>query len=87
MSPEQIEREIDAFNARMCEHVESIRVFVTMPQGGNTAGLSRGAGNYYAQIGHVQEWIDGRKGETAAEEIGRVIAPPDDADDWKGGVD
>jgi len=86
MNQEEVEREIDAFNARMSEHVESVRVFVTMPQDGMTAAISRGAGNYYAQVGHAREWLNARNCETAAEEIGRVIAPPDDADDWKNGV-
>lgn len=86
MTPKQVREELAAFCARMSEHTESIRVFVTMPENGGTAAMSRGEGNYYAQVGGIQEWLDGRKGETAAHEIGRVIQPPDDddAEAWKG---
>lgn len=85
MTSDQIQKEIDTFCARMSEHTESIRVFITIPQNGMTAALSRGHGNYYAQVGHISEWLDGTKAETAARELGHVVRPsdPPEGEGWK----
>lgn len=84
MTSDEIRKELSAFCSKMSEHTESIRIFITMPEDGGTASISRGEGNYYAQIGQIQEFLDGRRGETTAHEIGRVIQPPDeDAEEWK----
>jgi hypothetical protein len=85
MNREHVAKELAAFCARMNEHTESIRVFVTLPENGMTASHSMGGGNYYAQVGQIQEWLDNRKGENQAIEIARVMPqpPPDDGEAWK----
>ena len=40
------------------EHCESVRIFVTVQNGGGeTAAMDFGSGNFYAQLGQIQEWI------------------------------
>lgn len=48
----------DAVGA-LTEHFDSVRIFVTVHDGSGDATLSydTGAGNYYAQLGQVREWL------------------------------
>ena len=48
--------------ADILEHADSVRIFVTVHQGGagdsgETATITFGGGNFYAQIGQVAEWL------------------------------
>lgn len=43
------------------EHFDSVLILVTFPHpdnGQNTMSYERGAGNFYAQLGQVREWLD-----------------------------
>lgn len=47
----------DDLVAKLGEHCDSVRVFLTIPtEGGETTSYSVGNGNIYAQIGLVKEW-------------------------------
>lgn len=51
------------------EHCDSVRIFVTAPGvDGNTHSISKGSGNWYAQYGHVKEWITSEEEATRMEE-------------------
>ncbi len=45
--------------SEIMEHAASVRVFVTMHDGGaeETNTYTSGGGNFYAQIGQVAEWL------------------------------
>ena len=58
MITEQVTKEIETFVNRMSEHVDSIRIFVTKCDGKNTKTFTTGGGNFYAQKGQVEEWIE-----------------------------
>ena len=77
MTPEQINKEITTFCNRMSEHVDSIRIIVTHPEMGNTACQSYGEGNWYAQVGSVNEWLESAKNGDLAREISQAICRED----------
>lgn len=56
----ELEKIVDEACSKLREHVDSVRIFVTRDNddGSLTAGLSRGRGNYYAQKGLIQEWLE-----------------------------
>jgi hypothetical protein len=78
MDPEQIEREIEAFAARMSEHVDSIRIFVTYPEAGMTAAQSAGRGNWFAQRESCREWLSRNDQSDLANMIGDAVAKDED---------
>ena len=53
-----VEVEVDAMCHRLAEMgCDSVRIFVTSPAAnGNTGTLSRGTGNFYAQLGIIHDW-------------------------------
>lgn len=53
---EMVERAADALS----EHAESVRIFVTdrtMDGKANSRGIEAGRGNFYAQLGQIQEFL------------------------------
>jgi hypothetical protein len=60
MVPNHIELLIKELSAKLAEHCQSVRVFVTYPSDdgeSNTCGYTFGNGNLYAQLGQVNEWL------------------------------
>lgn len=56
----EVERKlVDDCVAKLLENFDSVRVFVTRHDGNqeNTASYETGGGNFYAQLGQVQEWV------------------------------
>ncbi len=55
----ELRKLVDDFNAKMLEHFDSVRIFVTLHNGGEeeTQAYETGGGNFYAQLGQVKEWI------------------------------
>lgn len=51
---------VDECSAKLLEHFDSVRIFVSKHDGGetNTASYEAGGGNFYAQLGQVAEWLD-----------------------------
>lgn len=41
----------------LAEHFDSVQVFVTRQEEGSTFHVAMGAGNYFARVGQVREWI------------------------------
>ena len=58
-----IERDIGTMLQSLLErHTPcSIRVFVTMNEGGKSFGKSWGNGDFYSMLGYVSEWMDIQK--------------------------
>lgn len=57
---EEIEKKTEEFASLLAEHVDTVRIFVTKHGDGSkdsSASLTTGRGNFYAQIGHIKEWI------------------------------
>lgn len=50
---------VDKCRDQMLEHFDSVRVFVTKHNGGEseTQSYETGGGNFYAQLGQVTEWL------------------------------
>lgn len=42
---------------QIIEHVDSVQIIVTFHDGENTSSYDKGAGNFYARQGSVEEWI------------------------------
>jgi hypothetical protein len=54
--------------AKISEHVDSVIIFVNKRREDGQRGtwrMSFGAGNYYAQYGHVRSWLVAEEGLTA----------------------
>lgn len=56
---EQIQKLVAESAAKLLEHCDSVRIFVTWHDGSteNTGSFEKGGGNFYAQLGQVQEWL------------------------------
>ena len=55
-----IEKLVDNAIDQLREHCDSVHIFVTMPTSdGNphTAAAEKGAGNFYARLGQIEEWL------------------------------
>ena len=57
--PEQEQKLVDDTVAKLSEHFDSVRIFVTRHEGNesNTASYETGGGNFYAQLGQIREWL------------------------------
>lgn len=54
----QIEEKVTKFLSEIGEHAESVRIFLTYPEGnGETGCYTEGRGNFHAQTGQIREWI------------------------------
>lgn len=55
----ELKAKVDDTVAKLSEHFDSVRVFVTLHNGGEseTQSYETGGGNFYAQLGQVQEWL------------------------------
>lgn len=61
MTKEEIKKLVDDHVSQIREHVDSVKVFVTFPTDdgtGETAGYESGSGNFYAQFGQINEWLN-----------------------------
>ena len=56
MSDDDI-RILERHVAQLGEHFQSVRIITTSHQDGNTFTATSGAGNFYAQIASVREWL------------------------------
>ena len=65
----------DDFCAKMMEMgCDSVQVIATAKTGScEWLKLNRGIGNTFARMGAVRDWLDGRTGETLAEEIATAL--------------
>ncbi len=51
---------VDEFAAKLGEHCDSVRIFVTRPSPDDstkTQSYEQGSGNFYAQFGQINEWL------------------------------
>lgn len=56
---EEDKKVVDEAVAKLSEHFDSVRVFVTRHNGGDgeTESYETGGGNFYAQLGQITEWV------------------------------
>jgi hypothetical protein len=66
------ERIVDSHCIQLMEHFDYVRVFVGKhdPHADISGGVSRGRGNYYAQRGHVEDWLVAQRAQTRREAAG-----------------
>jgi hypothetical protein len=61
MSDDTKDRDLDLVEkhaTELSEYFDSVRIFVTRHDGTKgTVHLTKGRGNFYAQYGHVREWL------------------------------
>lgn len=48
---------VDKAVAELLVHFDAVQVFVTRVDNKQTIGYARGDGNFYARVGHVNEWL------------------------------
>lgn len=55
----QIENLAEECAAKLMEHADSVRIFITIHTGdkSETFGYSTGLGNFQAQYGQIREWM------------------------------
>lgn len=55
----ELQKLVDDVNAKLLEHFDSVRIFVTLHNGGEavTQSYETGGGNFCAQFGQVMEWV------------------------------
>lgn len=78
MTNAEVEALIKKHASELGEHFESVRIFVTWPNpnnGANTQAFDSGVGNFYAQLGHIREWLE------IQGEYQRIWAAKKDAED------
>lgn len=85
MTEAQAAQMLEAAAARLGEHFEAVQIMVTWQEGGQTFGLKRGVGNWYARVALAQEMVSVDRSCDLAAQISKVIPqpPPDEGDDWK----
>lgn len=67
---DRIEKLVEATALKLGEHVDSVRIVVTINSGdGNYAMFSRGSGNFFAQRDSVREWLMMRDQESKNETL------------------
>lgn len=54
------EKLVESAVSRLIEHFDSVRIIVTKNSLDGTIMISRGDGNFYAQIGSTQDWLEAR---------------------------
>lgn len=65
-------KEIERHVAQLGERFDSIRIIASRQQDGKTITCSSGAGNFYAQLGSVHDWLirqDAQSKEHARKEM------------------
>jgi len=67
-------RELERHVSQLGEHFDSVRIIATVHKNGMTESFSFGAGNFYAQMGAVREWVSRRE-----EEVLEVVRKPPEA--------
>lgn len=60
MTDEEREILVESLAARIAEHFDSVRIFASRTDGTVTKAFTTGRGNFYAQIGQVEEWVNER---------------------------
>jgi hypothetical protein len=63
---DEMERIVKRAVSQLGEHFDSVQIFVTSQEGRLTKAYWHGAGNWYARLGQVGEWLvmqDARAGE------------------------
>lgn len=87
MDEKAAEQMLDQMASRLGEHFEAVQIMVTWQENGQTFGLKRGVGNWYARVALAQEMISVDRSCDMAREIGKVLPHPaddDDGENWKG---
>ena len=80
---------IEALAAKLIDQLmeigcDSVRVILTANlKKENTQRFSLGAGNYYAQLGSVREWLERDSAQMLANEMSEIIDRPDNGESWK----
>lgn len=86
MNGDEAKKMLDAMASRLGEHFEAVQIMVTWQENGQTFGLKRGVGNWYARVALAQEMITVDMSCDMAHELSKVIPkppPPDDGEEWK----
>lgn len=83
MTSKEAEKHLDSIVARLAEHFDAVQILVSWgAEGGDTCGLSRGGGNWYARQGLAHEFIEQARARGNAHELSAVLDGGDD-EDWK----
>jgi hypothetical protein len=76
-----------SFCSKMVEMgCDSVRIICTAgAKGGNTHTLSTGYGNFFAQLGSVDNWVREMKNIDMVDGISEAVntRPPESGEDWK----
>lgn len=86
MNYESAKQLLDQTASRLGEHFEAVQIMVTWQEEGQTFGLKRGIGNWYARVALAQEMVSVDRACDAAIELSKVIPkppPPDDGEELK----
>jgi hypothetical protein len=76
MTTPELEKLIEETAAKLGEHFDAVQILVTFPaDGGGTAMVSRGTGNWYARQGMAQEFIGRDRAREQAFEIAERLKP------------
>jgi hypothetical protein len=64
VTKDQIKAMVDLHVSQIREHVDSVRILVTFDEDNGkseTSAYDSGLGNFYAQLGQVEEWLQIQK--------------------------
>jgi hypothetical protein len=59
VNKDELDELLHACAAKLAEHVDTVRIFVTAYDGSKKQEIGRsiGVGSIYAQVGHIKEWV------------------------------
>lgn len=57
MTEEKLTKIVDDASNKLMEHFDTVRIFVTKHENGETSSLSVGKGNIFAQVKQIEYWV------------------------------
>ena len=68
MTDEKLSKMIDEASNKLMEHFDTVRIFVTKHESGETSALSIGKGNIFAQVKQIEYWVSDMNMDIPCEE-------------------
>jgi len=67
MKQQPQERLVEKMMQQLSEHFDTVQIFTTRHEEGETSVIETGAGNWFARYGHVRKWVDEQEQEIVVE--------------------
>ncbi len=75
MTKQDIIKLVDEFAAKLAEHCDSVQIMCEVTEDGQSAGIYRGRGSWYARQAMAEEFREMNKAGEHARQIADALAP------------